>query len=282
LDDTELFIAGGEREKSGSGTDESGSYNKPWHDLLAADKKALESSYQAGLLNKEKANALLREDIKGYVTLLPEYPGISSVATYLEKQNLERADNDRSLEEDVYYLLVQVLNLIFSLAKRGLHLDSVSATDLLLVTDEAKTPTVLCHMINVRKLSSPNYSLTCEKLRMFLIQVTHLCERLKKSSMFKKLEEMIQNSDDQGDLKTIKIILQYLIWGPTQEEVEVIIRAENKRQAFEHWLQLARARMLTQLTSQGIDKLQLHDVAQYLASTSSHELFKINKLLSTY
>lgn len=259
---------------------EDNSYDKPWHNLLEQDARALEESYKEGLLRREKANDLLSEDIDSYITLLPKIERMESLQSYIQKRSSE-CQQDEEFVMDSLFVLIQVLNLLFGLSERLLQVEILSANDLCVILDEDDIPTVVCHMLTVKK-SSVNFKLSCEKLRMFVIQLGHLSDRLAKSPLFKKVEDLITNSTDQGDLKTISLIIQYLLWGPKADEIKIMSVAESRKQAFELWVQLARAKLLNRLATVHMSKLKICMIANFLNNTSGQELFKITKLLSTY
>lgn len=235
-----------------------------------------------------------------HVSILPQYTCVQSVLSYLKSQH-DTSKSDENLGMDSLFILLQVISLIFSLADRQLELESVSASDLLIIGSSSHPPssssfqsaggssslsvipTVLCHMIAVKRInSSPKYSLICEKLRMFLIQLVHCSDRLEKSESFQTVEDLINNSSDAGDLKTIALIIQYLLWGPKLEEVRLMSTTENRKQAFDLWLNLARSKLVNTIIFQSMDNLKVYTLASFLASTSGQELFKLTKLLSTY
>lgn len=247
--------------------------DKPMDNQLAKDEKILKS---------EKSEELLSQDIPGFVSLLPGNVKLESVQSYLRRRDSEIA-NDEEYVMEILFVILQVLNITFSLSERLLQLESLSANDLCVILDSESDslPTVTCHMLSVKK-TSMDYSLTCEKLRMFLIQLCHMSERLPKSVTFKKVEDLLSNSSDQGDLRTIALILQYLLWGPKAEEVKIMSVAESRKQAFDLWLQLARAKLLNQLAAQKMDKLKVYMLSNFLVNTNGQELFKIAKLLTTY
>lgn len=221
------------------------------------------------------------QNVTCYVTILPPLGRVESIKSYLDRlKSEERTKED--LEMDVIFVLLQILSIIFGLHESQLRLDSISMSDFLVVTDSANVSTVHCHMINVTQSPNQKIGLTCEKLRMFLMQISHSTECLQKSVVFTTVDDMIQNAEDLGDLRTISAILQYLLWGPKEEEVKVITLAEHRRQAFELWLQLARGKLVSSLALQPIDNLKAHMVTNFLANTNGSELFKITKLLNTY
>lgn len=243
---------------------------------------SLESSYQKGLLDRAKAQELQSEDVPGYVSLLPGNARIESVQSYLKRRDSETS-SDEEYVMDILFVILQVLNIVFNLSERLLQLESLSANDLCVVFDgeSESLPTVTCHMLSVKK-TYMDYGLTCEKLRMFVIQLCHMSDRLPKSATFQKVDDLLSNSSDQGDLKTIALIIQYLLWGPKAEEVKIMSVAESRKQAFELWLQLARAKLLNRLASKKMDKLKVYMISNFLVNTSGPELFKITKLLTTY
>ncbi|KAF6027376.1 hypothetical protein EB796_014309 [Bugula neritina] len=114
------------------------------------------------------------------------------------------------------------------------------------------------------------------------MQLSHSVQSLQKSIIFTTIDDLVQSSEDLGDLKTIYAILQYLLWGPKDDEVKVITLAEHRRQAFELWLQLARGKQLSSLALKPIDNLKAFMVTSFLANSNGTELFKITKLLNTY
>ncbi|XP_067938509.1 serine-rich adhesin for platelets-like isoform X2 [Watersipora subatra] len=221
------------------------------------------------------------QNVTCFVTILPALPRVESIKSYLERLKSEQRSNE-DLELDVIFVLLQILNIIFGLHENQLRLDSVSMSDFLVLTDSTNASTVHCHMVNVTQSANQKIGLTCEKLRMLLMQVSHSTESLLKSVIFTTVDDMIQNAEDLGDLKTISAILQYLLWGPKEDEVKVITLAEHRRQAFELWLQLARGKLLSGLALKPIDNLKAHMVTAFLANTNGSELFKITKLLNTY
>lgn len=219
--------------------------------------------------------------LQGFATLLPYQPDITSVMSYLKSRD-QNCKSDDNLAMDSLFIILQVISIIFSLAERQVQLESLSAGDLLVYLDSESIPTVYCHMVGVKKASNTDFHLVCEKLKMLLIQLTHVSQRLAKLKQFKTVEDLIQNSSDAGDLKTIALIIQYLLWGPKDDEVKVISVAENRKQAFELWLHLSRAKLVNELLFQPMDRLKLYTIASFLTSTSGQEIFKITKLLSTY
>lgn len=236
----------------------------------------------AATLNRcDNRNASAGRSVTSYVTVLPRYERVESLKEHIARLNQEKK-SDRELEMDIIFILLQILNVIFSLNDKQLRLETVSSSDFLVVTDAEDMSTVFCNGLHV--VSSPNQKLglTCEKLRMFLMQIGHTCASLAKSSMFTVVDDMVQNASDMGDLRTISTILQYLLWGPKEEEIRVITLAEHRRQAFELWLQLARGNLLTRLVFRQMDKLKIYMISNFLANTNGSELFKITKLLNTY
>lgn len=191
------------------------------------------------------------------------------------------AKSDDHLAMDSLFIILQVINIMFSLAERQVHMESLSAGDLVVSLDSDSIPTVYCHMVSVKK-GVTDFNLTCQKLKMFLIQMTHSSERLTRLSQFKTIEDLIQNSSDAGDLKTIALIIQYLLWGPKADEIKVMSMVENKKQSFDLWLHLSRGSLLNELLIQPMEKHKVYIMANFMASTSGPELFKISKLLSTY
>ena len=200
------------------------------------------------------------------------------------KSRHESSKSDENLGMDSLFILLQVISIIFALAERQLQLESVSAGDLLVLTNHSENavPTVFCHMISVKKVVSPDYNLICEKLRMFLIQLTHASNRIEKSEHFKTIEDLISNSGDAGDLKTIALIIEYILWGPKDDEIKVMSVADNRKQAFDLWLNLSRTKLLNGLLFQPMNNLRMYTLANFLTNTSGQELFKLTKLLSTY
>ena len=215
------------------------------------------------------------------VTLLPSMNRVESVKAYLERLMAEDRDNT-DLEMDVIFILLQVLNIIFGLNESQLRLESISSNDFIIVTDEHDVATLHCHNINVAPAPNQKLGLTCEKLRMFLMQVSHATPSLQKSVLFTTVDDMVQNAEDMGDLRTIGAILQYLLWGPKEDEVKIITLAEHRRQAFELWLHLARGKLVSGLALKPIDNIKAYMVTNFLANTNGSELFKITKLLNTY
>lgn len=218
--------------------------------------------------------------MRSYVTVLPDYTELMSITSYIKCRDKE-AKSDNCLALDSLFILLQVLNIVFSLAERQMQIESLSAGDLLASLDADSIPTVYCHMISVGKRVT-DFNLVCEKLKMFLIQLTHSCERLAKVKEFKTVEDLIQNSTDAGDLKTIALIIQFLLWGPKEDEVKVITSAENRKQAFDLWLHLSRGRLLNDLLLRPMDRPKIYMMTNFLCNTSGQELSKVNKLLSTY
>lgn len=236
-------------------------------------------------LDSETGDIALRgnnngETLKAFVTLLPYHSEVQSVMSYIQTRD-RVCKSDDYLAMDSLFIILQVISIIFSLAERQLHIESMSASDFLISLDSDTIPTVYCHMISIKK-SAVNYNLTCEKLKMFLIQLSHTSVRLSKSKHFETVEDLIRNAEDAGDLKTIALIIQYLLWGPKDDEVKVMAVAENRKQAFELWLHLSRGKLLNELAIRTMDTLKTYTTANFLTNTSGPELFKITKLLSTY
>ena len=219
------------------------------------------------------------EKIQAYVTILPAHNKLMSITSYIKSR--EETKSDEHLVLDSLFILLQVISLIFALAEKQKQIESISAGDLVVSVDSDCIPTVYCHMISVKKTCT-NFNLICEKLRLLVIQLTHTCERLTRVKQFKTVEDLIQNSADAGDLKTIALIIQYLLWGPKEDEIKVMSSAENRKQAFELWLHLSRATLLNQLVFQPLDRLKMCMMIGFWTNTSGNELFKITKLLSTY
>lgn len=233
--------------------------------------------------NCSKKSVEGEDGLECFVSLLPEYGNIQSITSFMKSRH-DLCKSDENLAMDSLFILLQVISIVFSLAERHMQLNSVSAGDLLIITgkEENAIPTVYCHMVSVKKVTSPDYNLICEKLRMFLIQLTHASKRIEKSSNFHTVEDLIKNSEDAGDLKTIALIIQYILWGPKEDEIKVMSVADNRKQAFDLWLSLSRTKLLNGLLLHPMANLKMYTLASFLTNTCGQELFKLTKLLSTY
>jgi len=239
------------------------------------------STRQTGL-NRCDSRASARQLVTCHVTVLPKYHMIESVKEHIERLVRE----ERKFEEfemDVLYIVLQIINTVLALNERQVTPDSINATDFLVTTDVDGLSSVQYNMINVKHVTnSSKQALTCQKLRIFFIQISHICPQLAKGQFFVTMDDMVQNAGDLGDLKTIAAILRYILWGPKEDEVKIITLSENRRQAFELWLQLARGKLINRLTFSQMDRLKIFHIAQFFSNTSGSELFKITKLLNTY
>lgn len=229
-----------------------------------------------------EAKAISTQLVSCYVTILPAFEQVESLKVYISRISGEsRPAGD--LEMELMFVVLQVLTMVFTLYESQQLFDSISTSDFVVITDSDNMSTVHCSALNVCDSGGEQrLGLTCEKLRMFMMQLGHSNDRLAKSTMFSTIDDMIQSASDIGDLKTISAILKYLLWGPKEEEVQIITLSEHRRQAFELWLQLARGKQMNRLAFRPMDKLKIYMMSDFLAKTNGTELFKITKLLNTY
>lgn len=232
-------------------------------------------------LNRCDSSVTAGQRVSCHVTILPQCEKIESLKDYIVRLNAQKK-SDSDLEMDIIYIVLQVLNIIFTLNENQLRLESISTADFVVVTDAEDMSTLQCTMLNVTYEANQKLGLTCEKLRLLMMQIAHSTPALEKSTTFTIVDDMVQNASDLGDLRTIYTILQYLLWGPKDDEVKIITLAEHRRQAFELWLQLARGKLLTRLAFRQMDKQKIYMISNFLANTNGTELFKITKLLNTY
>ena len=224
--------------------------------------------------------------IKSYILVI-RYETLESLEDYT-KQMHDLKECDLPLyEKNACYVFSQVLNGILYLEEKGFVIDNFSSRNVLLVThhnsDERHIVVNHSRFLSQVKVGAKVKGHEVIRILLDLLQVKDEDEVLDMYS--RGLQKIIQFlHDEENGLLKVKNALEFMLWGPQDEEIKCLTLAEDREQAFNIWLDVERNAMVNKyaaMTMQQELPISIEEMSQvrFLCRASGSRLFENTKLL---
>lgn len=210
----------------------------------------------------------------------------------------ERATSEDSsaarFEQSVCHCVVEVLNAVLYLRDSGCSVLRLSDDDVLMArfSDARWHPLVkpsaltfdVCTDLDSALLNDDIVRLLCLMLRVDSSGKVDRLElkmvsRSKYSRGLQRLVRILQQNTWEG-LESGRNLLEFLLWGPSEEEAKLVAMTETRETSFRVWLEVARCRMTSELVLQANrNNLELANQARFLCRATESSLLGVTKVL---
>ena len=221
-----------------------------------------------------------------------KYTSITNLNYYMTGIVPLQSTDPEDFERLVCYLMDQVINGLLYLQGKACTQYSIDTTDILLLTSKGYREKFVCinpHCIEKQKRTKRSVGENLKHLLFELLQSTvpmadcdlSGCIPLR-SSYSRALCKLAQMLTDEADnmLQLARNLLEFVLWGPNEEDLKCLTLAEDRQQAFEVWISLERCRVVTRYALQVMQpRLEEAHHIRFLCSLTGTDLFQITKIL---
>ncbi|CAH1789769.1 unnamed protein product [Owenia fusiformis] len=226
------------------------------------------------------------------------YDSVETLSECLELTRHVYKDKIDLHERSACFIMLQVLHSVQYLHERGYTCDSFSTKDTLVaISQNNEKHVIVCPVLRKQISADQEWQNTTDGLANLvseLCDVQYTGKRTSRTSdlyssrtpytrgLFKVLQLLYQGSSEC--LKKCMTILEFMLWGPCEEDIKTMTLAEDRVQAFHVWLTVEQTRILNDTTIKllnGTGKLRLEEILQtkYLNQSNGQSLFQTTRLL---
>lgn len=257
-----------------------------FQDLVAAD-----------YFGEQSSSSPSRYKVYGSQTtsvLVTNYTSVTSLEDYLAILNSAYESDPPTYDRSVCYIMLQVLNGLIYVHDKGCPIRSLGTRDILVVSSngyEEKYIVINPHCRQRPELSLQSVGKELTKILLKLLHVEVPTFRMKqdlsariptRSTYSRSFQRMVQilEGKDISDIILARNLMDFMLWGPTDEDIKLIGCSENRKQGFEVWLTMEQCRAVSRYAIEGLEPLlEEANLMRFLCSATGAMLFEITKCL---
>jgi len=215
------------------------------------------------------------------------YTAVQGLPGYIQHEYKKHKDaGPEEFERVSCYIMVHILNGVLYLHEKDHQLSVLRSNDILMVTGKTGETYPALNLPHQTKHPDGQESQLFDSIIVIMFLVlkvawrkeedpyTAIPEKSQYSRAFRKLVSMLhQKQFTLQSLITARNILECMLWGPSEEEVRTLTRAQDPEHAFSMWLEVSRCRLVNQyaVSCAGVS-LEQASVMRFLCSMTGSAL----------
>ena len=223
------------------------------------------------------------------------YQSIMSLEDYLKGIKDLYFTDAQAYERNVCYMLSQIVSGILYVNDQGCPMKVINKRDILIVTPNGyDEKLVVINPFGYQQFKATmNFKAVSDqvnKLALLFLQLNiphetkDVYKRVPQKTTYSKgIRKVVQTLSETNDLQgllTVKDLLEFLLWGPHEDEIKALTLAENREEAFAIWLEIERCKIVNKYAvEQPRPSVEECSVMMFLCSASGSSLFDTTKLL---
>lgn len=219
---------------------------------------------------------------------------LSTVDVHWSREHAAAAADATRYEQSICHCVVEVLNALLYLRDSGCSVLRLTDEDVLMArfSDARWHPFIkpsvmtfdICTDVDSALLNDDLVRLLCLMLRVdpsgkLDRPESKIVSQTKYSRGLQRLVRILQQNTWEG-LEIGRNLVEFLLWGPSEEEAKLVAMTETRETSFRVWLEVARCRMTSELVLQANrNNLELANQAKFLCRATENSLLGVTKLL---
>ena len=223
-------------------------------------------------------------DVETNIAVL-NYHSIDSIDHYCHEMALLYASDSEKYDRCICYILAQILNALLYVHDRVHSLSSLRLHNVTVVTCVTSSEKRI--ILNPTKQNEQSgIPELCDDIVILLTK--DLLQSSKHSSIpstryskgFNEVIQVLKSGSDLEALIDTRNMLEFMLWGPVEEDIEILLLAEQREHTFHVWLELVRCRCVNTLAlERNAPSIEAADRLKFLCSVNGQSLYNTAKML---
>lgn len=222
---------------------------------------------------------------------------VATLDSFWEREHAKVLDESTTIvfEQSICLCLVQVLNALLYLRDSGCTVLRLSSEDVImtLTSDSKWHPLVKPSVMTFDVCSDHDSAFLGEDVTQLLFQMLRtdlgkpdrqearvVTPRTRYSRGLQRVLRTLVAPRTWEGLETGRSLLEFVLWGPSEEEAKFVAMTDTRETSFRVWLEVARCRMASALVLElERHNLELANQAKFLCRVTENSLLGVTKLL---
>lgn len=222
---------------------------------------------------------------------------VATLDNFWEREHDKVLDESTTIvfEQSVCLCLVQILNALLYLRDSGCTVLRLASEDVIMarLSDSKWHPLVKPSVMTFDICSDHDSAFLGEDVTQLLFQMLRMesgkadrqemkvvLPRTRYSRGLQRVLRLLVVPRTWEGLETGRNLLEFLLWGPSEEEAKFVAMTDKRDTSFRVWLEVARCRMASDLVLEmERHNLELANQAKFLCRVTENSLLGVTKLL---